>query len=77
MSEIKIDELKFETFFHDKETLKRIKSALKLQDIMDQDLIDWKSSSEMKAECGTAMMQEPIVKAIYSVLKSMKERSKK
>lgn len=54
-----------------------IKSALKLQEIFEQDLVDWKASSEMKPECGTALLQEPVVKAIYSVLKSMKEESEK
>jgi len=54
-----------------------IRSALKLQEIFEQDLIDWKSSSEMKPECGHAMMTQPFVEKVYSVLKSMKEESEK
>ena len=56
---------------------KLIKSALKLQEIFKQDLIDWKSSSEMIPECGTSIINKEKVKAIYSVLKSMKEKSEK
>lgn len=38
VSEIKIDDLKFETFFHDKETIKQIKSALKLEELVEEEI---------------------------------------
>lgn len=57
------------------ELVKEIECALKLQEIFNQDLVDWKSSSEMKVECGYAMMQTPFITEVYSVLKSMEKRS--
>lgn len=56
---------------------KECELALKLQEIFDQDLINWKASSEMKAECGHAVITEKFTKDVYLILKRMKEESEK
>lgn len=59
------------------ELKQKILSALKLQKVFNQHLIDWESSSKMTPECGYSAMNQPFIEKVFSVLKSMKEESEK